>query len=121
MLIGRFPIEGEPDILAMLERLLQENLRQMRESSYPSVYDLGTFYRREPIGREKWTTARYMRTNPAEGFDCEDLASYQVAFLRTTGLDPRAKTGLKRSVVGWHVVVIRGDGRIEDPSKTLGM
>lgn len=121
MLIGSFRVHSEADIIAALDRLLQENLQQMRVGGYGDVYSLGTYYKREPIGRERWASARYMRRRPSEGFDCEDLASYQVAYLLTSGVDPGARVGLKRSPVGWHVVVIRGDRTIEDPSLALGM
>lgn len=121
MLIGFFRIAGEPSIMAGLERLLRENMQQMRADTYPDVYGLGTYYRREPIGREWWVTARAMRRDPEQGYDCEDLATYQVSWLRTYGVDPGAKVGLKRSRAGWHIVVIRGDRTIEDPSRVLGM
>ena len=112
---------NERDLEAALWGLLHINVRLMSVGRWPSVYDIGTHYQREPSGREKWVTAGYMRANPREGFDCEDLASYQCAYLKTTGIDRDAKVGLKRSSVGWHVIVIRGDGTIEDPSRTLGM
>lgn len=111
----------ENDIVDALQVLYNANLHSMQASRYPSVYQLGVRYRREPVGREWWVSAPLMAMYPEAGYDCEDLASYQAAWLRASGRDPRARVGLRRSDVGWHVVVIRGDGRIEDPSRALGM
>lgn len=113
-------VENEREIEAALWGLLAINERLM-SPDWPSVYQLGTHYQREPQGREKWATAGYMRANPREGFDCEDLASFQVAWLRVTGRDPGARIALTRVSSGWHVIVARSDGTFEDPSARLGM
>lgn len=113
-------VTDEKDILAALWGLLEINERLMTPD-WPSVYDIGTHYRREPMGIEKWTSAGYMRANPLQGFDCEDLASYQVAWYRVTRRDPGARIGLARVSGGWHVVVQLSNGTIEDPSARLGM
>lgn len=54
--------------------------------------------------------------------DCDDLAPRWAAELRASGVDPDAQaivyqSGPKR----WHVVVERGDGSIDDPSRWAGM
>lgn len=113
-------VDTESEIAAALWGMLAINERLIKPD-WPSVYNIGTHYQREAPGVEKWVTAGYMRGNPGEGYDCEDLASYQAAWLRVTGRDPGARIGLKRSSVGWHVIVVRSDGTIEDPSAALGM
>lgn len=113
-------VNTEAEIGAALWGMLAINERLIRPD-WPSVYGIGTHYQREQPGVEKWVTASYMRAHPTEGFDCEDLASYQAAWLRVTGQDPGARIALRRSSVGWHVVVARSNGTIEDPSARLGM
>jgi len=54
--------------------------------------------------------------------DCDDLGPYWAGELRASGVDPDAKpivyqSGPRR----WHVVVERGDGKIDDPSRWAGM
>ena len=54
--------------------------------------------------------------------DCDDLAPWHAASLRTTGEDPGAKAIVKRSGANrWHAVVKRSDGTIDDPSREAGM
>lgn len=58
----------------------------------------------------------------AEGgiVDCDDAGPWRAAELRLAGdKDARAKS--KPSNVGYHVIVVHGDGTVEDPSKKLGM
>ena len=52
--------------------------------------------------------------------NCEDLACARVAKLRQRG-EHGAKPYLYHKNRLWHVMVQRGDGRIEDPSAVLGM
>jgi len=111
--------DNEREIVSALWGLLAINLHQMGVGHWPDVYSIGARYQRETPGREVWQTASALRASRVG--DCEDLASYQVAYLRTSGIDPRATVGLKRSSVGWHVIVMRGSGLIEDPSAVLGM
>jgi hypothetical protein len=62
--------------------------------------------------------------------DCKGLAAWRVAELRASAEDVAAHTTLKFAVVDdatlgkmllYHVQVMRGDGRIEDPSREQGM
>ncbi len=54
--------------------------------------------------------------------DCDDLAPRWAAELRASGVDPDATPIVYRSGPDrWHVVVERGDGTIEDPSRWAGM
>src|SRR5277367_1648381 len=54
--------------------------------------------------------------------DCDDLAPWWAAELRTTQEDPDAKAIVYQSAKDrWHAVVQRGDGTIDDPSRWAGM
>ena len=82
----------------------------------PPLYRSGTRYRRERP--DVWTTADicYRR-----GYgDCEDLAAWRCAELRRQGI---LATVVAREMRPrkFHAVVRWPDGRIEDPSKRLGM
>lgn len=86
----------------------------------PPLYSGRIHYQREPDGEEVWQTA--LQTAKSGHGDCEDLCIYLCGQLWATGEDPLARP--KVIVVTpslRHVVVRRGDGRIEDPSKRLGM
>jgi|FLYL01.1.fsa_nt_gi hypothetical protein len=85
----------------------------------PHPYESGVRYRREPRGREDWNhVARLLRLGHG---DCEDLAAYLAAWLRIHNAEP-ARVVIRRTGPRlWHAVVQRADGRIEDPSKVLGM
>lgn len=107
-------------IVAALWGMLAINLKLM-DPSWPSVYEVGTHYKREREGKEEWNTAGVIRHRPRAGYDCEDLASYACAWNIVTGFDPGSKIGLRRSSVGYHVIVLRSDGSVEDPSRVLGM
>lgn len=87
----------------------------------PPLYRSGVRYRRETPGTESWDTAdRCMRRGWG---DCEDLAAWRAAELRVSGGDPGAHVTIVPTSHArqWHAVVRRGDGRLEDPSRRLGM
>ena len=110
---------NERQIVDALWGLLAINLRQMSVGRWPDIYSSGIRYQREAMGEEEWQTAEVLLRKKRG--DCEDIASYTVAYYRTTGIDPFANIGMKRSSTGWHIIVVRGDGRIEDPCVALGM
>jgi hypothetical protein len=104
----------------------------------PSLYESGVVYEREPPGREDWQDI--LTTLRRGSGDCEDLATWRVADLRVRGIDARAfgqprpmvlPTTCEAGAVAcddtpqvgtlWHILVRLPDGRIEDPSKVLGM
>lgn len=82
----------------------------------PPLYSGAVRYRREKP--DKWLTPSDVF---AQGYgDCEDLAAWRCAEIRSQGGQCSAvayRTGRRM----WHVVVRHSDGRIEDPSKRLGM
>jgi len=86
---------------------------------FPPLYESGVVYEREH-GTERWLTpSQVLGLGRA---DCEDLASYRAAEMRTSGEDPGAMARVIRSGPRtWHAIVERSDGSIEDPSRVLGM
>lgn len=87
---------------------------------WPTLYTSGVQYQREGAGSERWLTPSQVIA--AGVGDCEDLAAYRTSELRVTGEDPDARARVIRSGPRtWHAIVERGDGRLEDPSRVLGM
>lgn len=101
----------------LVQALARCNARLVSGGSIPPLYRSGVRYRRER-GREEWRDAPEVARS---GYgDCEDLAAYRVGELLAAGEAARAH--VYRAAPGlWHVVVKRGDGSIEDPSRKLGM
>jgi hypothetical protein len=120
------PFEGERELTAALALLTVIDLLQKSWFGVPALYESGVRYRREeakscwhPIsgGCEDWLSAWEVLR---QGFgDCEDLAAWRSADLIAAG--ERARAVPRRTREGWHIVVRRGDGSIEDPSRILGM
>ncbi len=112
--------------LAALEHLLEAltavNVAWLREREAPWLYESGVRYEEEPPGRDEWQDIP--ETIKRREGDCEDLACWRLAELRVRSLED-ARPFVKCSVYGrrtvYHVAVRRSDGRIEDPSRVLGM
>lgn len=120
------PWSGAGDLQYALDATTAWDIEALRARPLPSIYEAGVRYRREPTCRtdgvahvcEEFLTAHEV---VARKFgDCDDLGPWLAAQLRLTG-DPKARAVAKPSAVGFHIVVIRGDGTIEDPSAQLGM
>jgi hypothetical protein len=110
--------EGIEELECLLEGLVRLDLSQLRRGLVPPIYKSRVRYRREARGREDWLSAK--AANRAGFADCEDLACYLAASYRLVGVQAVAivkevRPGLK------HCLVRLPDGRIEDPSKRLGM
>ena len=104
----------------MVDALVRLNLYEMRKHRYPALYDTDVIYQRENKRRgtpERWQTIKdvYRRGHG----DCEDLAAIRVAELRRQGI--RAVPWFKRRKNIWHVLVKYPSGKLEDPSRILGM
>jgi hypothetical protein len=123
------PFDGRAGADALnfgLAALTAWNVRALEDTPLPPLYSAGVVYDREPMCRydsgeericEEWLTAHaaYARRKA----DCDDLGGWRAAELRLQG---EAATPLARpSAAGWHIIVRRGDGSIEDPSAKLGM
>lgn len=128
------PFAGERELNAWLALLTVANVLQMRWWGLPALYGQEVTrldrrqvqYTRETASRcrapvtggcEDWLCA--WDVNERGQGDCEDLACYRAAELILAG--ERARAIAQRTRAGWHIVVRRGDGTIEDPSKILGM
>lgn len=89
----------------------------------PALYESGVRYEEEPPGQEDWQdipTTLKMRVG-----DCEDLACWRAAEYRVRhNIMARPVFTVKRRPNGgylYHILVKLPDGRIEDPSRRLGM
>ena len=96
----------------------------MRQHAIPALYTSGVRYAREvcraravPGACERFLTASQAISERVG--DCATLACWRAAELIVAG--ERARAVPIRSDVGWHVLVKRADGAIEDPSRRLGM
>lgn len=91
---------------------------QLAARAYPPLYQSGVRYRAES-GTEWWLGPRDVFRR-GHG-DCEDLVAWRVAELRAAG-EVLARPACYSPQPGLvHCVVRRADGRIEDPSRVLGM
>lgn len=109
-----------PEIRAALHGLALLSLAQIRAGAVTRpLYASGVKYMREPLGRERWQSAR--ETQQYGYGDCEDLTAWRVAELWAqgeAGAEPyvyEPRPGLA------HCQVKRANGKIEDPSRLLGM
>ena len=113
----------------LLEGLIMANVAYLLDNpNTPPLYSAGVRYEVEPEGRDEWQDIpdTLMRRTG----DCEDLACWRVAELRVKGGEPEATTHISVSTIPaqsgtlqtvYHITVRRADGRIEDPSRRLGM
>lgn len=110
-----------PTLTAALAGLTAYNAEWLRaHPSAPALYASGVRYEREAKGRESWQTLPDLLAS-GRG-DCEDLACARAGELQATGEDPDAYAEARHVRAGlWHIVVVRGDGTTEDPSRALGM
>lgn len=110
-------------LASLLEALVAVNVAWLREHpEAPALYESGVRYEEEPPGRDDWQDIP--ETIALRSGDCEDLGCWRIAELRTRGCE-YAVPYVRRSVEGrrtvYHVAVRRADGRLEDPSRVLGM
>jgi hypothetical protein len=110
------------ELQVAIDSVVANNLAQLASGDIPPLYESGVVYEREtraapPRGVERFQTARdcYMLGHA----DCDGLAPWRAAELIYEGEPARAK--VIPSEVGYHVLVHRGDGSVEDPSALLGM
>lgn len=103
--------------VAALNRIDMRALRS-KGKRLPSLYKAGVRYREEPWPRERWLTAAQV-LKQGHG-DCEDLVAWRVAELLESGVEARPAV-IRTSRNVWHVILERGTGEREDPSRRLGM
>lgn len=120
------PYGGRADLQYALDASTAWNIRALRARPLPNIYAAGVRYRREPICRtqgqahicEEFLTAH--ETYARKFGDCDDLGPWLAGIRRLEG-DANARAVAKPSAAGWHIVVLRGNGTVEDPSARLGM
>jgi hypothetical protein len=111
---------------------------------WPLLYRSGAHYEREPPGQEHWPDLQSLLEMvdgpgqyPGPWGDCEDLACWRTAELREAaqhkgkdgawvkgGVKAKPFAKWRRGPEGqfnYHALVLRPDGKIEDPSLVLGM
>ena len=119
------PSESSGKILrCLLDTLTSANIEWLKKNpGAPSLYSSGVFYLREPPGREDWQDIPC--TLRRRNGDCEDLACWRAAELIVRqGIPAFAQFRWRKRNEGgtlYHIIVQYPDGRIEDPSKLLGM
>jgi hypothetical protein len=113
----------EPTVIeALAEAVTRVNEHMIRAGEVPTFHDGASHVRWRPenLGDEHFDHAG---TVLQRGWgDCDDLAPWHAASLRTTGEDPGAVTRVVPSGPNTlHVLVQRSSGEFEDPSVTCGM
>jgi len=120
------PVSGPLGLEAAIEALTALDRVYLR--SHPGtlpIYESGAVYLRDAEDRDQgrpraelWLTVPDVMR--AGGADCKCLVAWRLAELRERGEDARPVI-VRVSQSLWHVQLRREDGRIEDPSKRLGM
>jgi hypothetical protein len=118
------PFSGQRELSAALGAATALGMQQIGWYGLPPLYSSGVRYVREVCRAPNVPGACERFLTPAQSMverdcDCDDLAVWRAAELQLRG--ERARAVAIPSSVGWHVVVRRADGTIEDPSKILGM
>lgn len=123
------PVTGALGMRFALDVLVAANrLFLRRNPSFPALYRSGVRYLRDADrGTQDSPDAELWLTAPDAlaygGADCKVLAAWRAAELLEREHE-QARPELVPPRPGgqvWHVVVRRADGRLEDPSKLLGM
>lgn len=119
-LLASVPVRTTEGLQSLLDAHTAECRRDLRKRPGAPLYAARVRYVRERPGRERWQLPSETR---ARGLgDCEDLGTFRAAELQLSGEDPGARATFVRTGPNTlHCIVRRGNGRIEDPSKRLGM
>ena len=108
-------------LLDCLTKICEAYLR--RHPRTPALYESGVKYLEEPPGAEDWDDIP--TTIAMEVTDCETLACWRAAELRTRGgIAAEAVFSREAQDNGtqlYHILVRYPDGTVEDPSRILGM
>jgi hypothetical protein len=110
-------------IKPVLEALVEINRLYLRTHHVPELYRARVRYRPEPDDGTPEEFAAIPKILSRGWGDCDDLAPWRVAELQEAGEPARIRITWRRPRGRrlYHVLVRRGDGRIEDPSRLLGM
>lgn len=110
---------SENYLLKLLEIGTQLNEGYLKMYPSPSLYESGVRYRTEL--KEEWKDIENLLH---DGYgDCEDLSMWRCAELRNQGINTKPYIRFRRNgpMLRYHVLVQYSDGRLEDPSRKLGM
>ena len=129
MRLGGWGPDTPPEHIAevvelLIEALATANLAQMRAHPFPTLSSKAIRYDIEE-SQELFDDASVVLSRRSG--DCDDLAAYRLAELWASG-DHEARAVVKWQADpsnpipwGFHAMVARGDGMLEDPSTELGM
>jgi hypothetical protein len=118
--------DGASDLDSLLELSTLANQQWLRtHPDTPNLYLSGVRYRRETTTHGGHNEERFL-TIPwvlhLGWGDCDDLAPWRAAELRESLVDPYAAArSVRMDPFTWHIIVLRGNGQVEDPSRLLGM
>ena len=120
---GRNPLTFSWFVRRALEGMVIVNRAQIKAGEVGPLYASGVRYRDEPPGTETFRDA-YTINRLGHG-DCAHLAAWRVAELQEQGEKSNIRVKWFKRKPGrgrlYHIQVRRGNGKIEDPSKLLGM
>lgn len=94
----------------------------------PRLYEAGIRYQQEDEGKDEWQDIA--DTLQRRTGDCEDLAAWRMSELQRYEEDPAARWAITvddlpypsgKVITTYHIAIRRSDGRVEDPSRILGM
>jgi hypothetical protein len=112
--------EGAAFAKAVLQALARQNANIIRACRLPKLYTSEIVYR-----HEKGESFQDAKCVYEQGWaDCSNLAAYRVGELLLQGERPTIHVRWREyddGFRGYHVLVRRADGLIEDPSRLLGM
>lgn len=110
-------------IKPILDALVVVNRLFLRTHHVRPLYKSGIRYQQEPPDGKPEEFAAIPVVLSRGWADCDDLAPWRVAELQEAGEQATIRITWRRNGGRrlYHVVVRRGDGRIGDPSKLLGM
>lgn len=117
----------------LLQGVVTANRLLIRRGLVPPLYRANVLYKREPKGVESFVDASIV--NARGHGDCAHLAAWRVAELQEALRNAIASGQVRGRVRQWpdlrlymrpkqktvHVQIRHADGRIEDPSRFLGM
>lgn len=121
------PFKGQGDIDFALSLATVIALRELRANPrIPKLYRSGVRWRRDKCKAPGVDGACERFLSPLqllkERFgDCDDLGPWLAAERILEGNKRARAKSIRAPGIGYHVIVELGDGRIEDPSKRLGM
>ena len=128
------PFKGRRDIDFALRLATATAVRELKANPWiPVLYKAGVRWERDtcraphvPGACERFLSPLMVLRERHKG-DCDDLAPWRTAEL-ILGINNRGRRdrkarafSLRSPGIGWHIKVRHGNGKVEDPSRRLGM